>query len=363
MTHPIIIYVAGARPNFVKIAPLLKQAESFADWSSMLVHTGQHYDESLSASFFRSLDIKQPDRNLGVGSAGHGLQTARVLEAMDELIRDIKPELVVVVGDVNSTMASALAAAKLHVPVAHVEAGLRSGDRRMPEELNRILTDQLSDLCLTPSADANEHLRREGIAEDRIRFVGNIMIDSLLKKIESARASGFRRSLGLERGGYLLATLHRPSNVDDADTLSAIVSAFRQLADGRELVFPMHPRTATRVREFEIPTGSIRTMEPVGYLEMLDLMDGAAVVLTDSGGIQEETTVLGTPCLTLRSTTERPITIVEGTNRLVPDRSTEAILSAVRGLTPKRTLSRPKGWDGQAATRIVAELRTYLGLP
>ncbi|MEX0843476.1 MAG: UDP-N-acetylglucosamine 2-epimerase (non-hydrolyzing), partial [Gemmatimonadota bacterium] len=270
-------------------------------------------------------------------------------------------DLVVVVGDVNSTLASALAAAKLHIPVAHVEAGLRSGDRHMPEELNRILTDQLSDLCLTPSRDAEPHLRGEGITPERIHFVGNIMIDSLLHAMERARGLGLRSELGLEEGGYLLSTLHRPSNVDDPEQLEEILSAFRELAESHPLLLPLHPRTRGRIEEFGLETGGIRTMEPVGYLEILHLQEGAALVLTDSGGIQEETTVLGVPCLTLRSTTERPITISEGTNTLVPVRSREAILAAAAGaLEREHRGQRPEGWDGRTAERIVEVVRAFL---
>ncbi|MEX2529234.1 MAG: UDP-N-acetylglucosamine 2-epimerase (non-hydrolyzing) [Gemmatimonadota bacterium] len=356
-----ILHVVGARPNFMKIAPLLRAAGEVPGWRNLLVHTGQHYDEGMSDAFFRDLDIPHPDIHLGVGSGSHGAQTARVLEGMEEVLLEHGPDLVVVVGDVNSTLASALAAAKLHIPVAHVEAGLRSGDRHMPEELNRILTDQLSDLCLTPSRDAEPHLRGEGITPERIHFVGNIMIDSLLHAMERARGLGLRSELGLEEGGYLLSTLHRPSNVDDPEQLEEILSAFRELAESHPLLLPLHPRTRGRIEEFGLETGGIRTMEPVGYLEILHLQEGAALVLTDSGGIQEETTVLGVPCLTLRSTTERPITISEGTNTLVPVRSREAILAAAAGaLEREHRGQRPEGWDGRTAERIVEVVRAFL---
>lgn len=331
-----LVHVVGARPNFMKIAPLLRAAERVPGWTNLLVHTGQHYDEQMSDAFFRDLGIREPDMDLGIGSGSHGEQTGRVLIAMETVLRNAEADMVVVVGDVNSTVASALAAAKLGVGVAHVEAGLRSGDRRMPEELNRIVTDQLSDLCLTPSEDAVVNLRREGISEERIQFVGNIMIDSLLERIEAARDLGVPGRFGLEAGGYFLVTLHRPANVDDPDQLEAIAAALRKVALDTPVLFPVHPRTRKNLDRFGIDLGTVKAVDPVGYLDSLGLQAGALAVLTDSGGMQEETTVLGVPCLTLRDSTERPVTISHGTNRLVPVRSTRAILEAIAGLQPTR---------------------------
>lgn len=359
-----ILYVVGARPNFMKIAPILREAERVPGWTNVLVHTGQHYDEGMSTAFFRDLGIRDPDESLGVGSGSHAVQTARVMVEMERVILERRPDLVVVVGDVNSTLAAALAAAKQRVKVAHVEAGLRSRDRTMPEELNRILTDQLSDLCLTPSRDGDENLLREGITPERIAFVGNIMIDSLFLALDRARELPLKSTLGLEDGGYVLATFHRPSNVDEASQLEEIVSALRTMADRMPVVFPMHPRTRDRIRSFNLDTGSIRVVDPVGYLQSLHLQDGAAAVITDSGGLQEETTVLGVPCLTLRSTTERPVTITEGTNELVPVRSRPLILAAFeRALAKGRSPRRPEGWDGRTAERIVTVFRHALREP
>lgn len=356
-----LLHVVGARPNFMKIAPLLRIADCEPGWTNVLVHTGQHYDDGMSAAFFRDLGIRAPDESLGVGSGSHAMQTARVLTEMERVVIERRPDLVVVVGDVNSTLAAALAAAKLQVDVAHVEAGLRSGDRSMPEELNRILTDQIAQFCLTPSRDANENLRREGISDERIFFVGNIMIDSLLVAIERARTLSVRKDLKLPDSQYVLVTLHRPSNVDDLEQLEEILSALRTIARERPVVFPMHPRTRARIVASGLDTSGICVMEPVGYLESLNLQDGAAVVLTDSGGLQEETTVLGIPCLTLRESTERPVTVSEGTNRLVPLRTRERILDAFgEAVRMERSPRRPEGWDGRTAERIVDIFRRSL---
>lgn len=353
MTKPLVLHVVGARPNFMKIAPLLRELEARGATDNLLVHTGQHYDAEMSGDFFRDLGIRQPDENLGVGSGSHGKQTAAVLERFETLLEEAHPDLVVVVGDVNSTLASSLAAVKLHVPVAHVEAGLRSGDLGMPEEINRILTDRISLFLLTPSADADENLTKEGLPKSRIHRVGNIMIDSLLRHVEAARETDPLSGLGLSPGEYALATLHRPSNVDDPEQMEQIAAAFRAIAERMPLVLPLHPRTAARASETGVDFGGTRVLEPVGYLTMLGLQESAAVVLTDSGGIQEETTVLGTPCLTLRSSTERPITISEGTNRLVPVRSRQEILRAFgETLEEPPSAARPELWDGRTAERI-----------
>ncbi len=357
---PCFVHVVGARPNFMKIAPLLRAMDG-RGWESTLVHTGQHYDHEMSASFFRDLDIRTPDVNLGVGSGSHATQTAAVLTGMERVLQDINPDLLVVVGDVNSTVAAALAAVKLHIPVAHVEAGLRSGDRRMPEEINRLLTDQLSALCLTPSRDGNENLRREGIAESRIHFVGNIMIDSLHFSVGRADASATLSKFGVDPGRYGLVTLHRPSNVDHPATLAGILDALEQIGTELPLLFPAHPRTRARLSDLGRPLSNVRLLEPVAYLEMVSLLEKAAVILTDSGGLQEESTALGVPCLTLRSTTERPITITEGTNLLVPDRSTASILDAyARRAKPGGGRGVPEGWDGQTAGRIADVFAEWL---
>lgn len=353
MSFPTIIHVVGARPNFIKIAPLLRELEQRGRSRNLLVHTGQHYDPEMSDDFFQDLGIRRPDENLGVGSGSHGKQTAAVLDRIEEILQEVAPDLLVVVGDVNSTLAASLAAVKLHISVAHVEAGLRSGDLGMPEEINRILTDSISLFLLTPSEDADENLRAEGLPDTRIHRVGNIMIDSLLRHLEVAEGLNPIQQLGLSRGAYALATLHRPGNVDDPDQLREIASAFREIAAELPLVFPLHPRTAERVKRFGVDLGETRVLEPVGYLTMLALQKGAAIVLTDSGGIQEETTVLGVPCLTLRRSTERPITISRGTNRLVPERSREEIVRAFRGtLENPPATTRPELWDGQTAVRI-----------
>ncbi|MGD2067589.1 MAG: UDP-N-acetylglucosamine 2-epimerase (non-hydrolyzing) [Gemmatimonadota bacterium] len=350
---PRIVHVVGARPNFMKIAPLLRALERRGRYQNVLIHTGQHYDDDMSGSFFRDLAIREPDLNLGVGSGTHAQQTAGVLVGMEEVLQAEGADLLVVVGDVNSTVASALAASKLHVPVAHVEAGLRSGDRRMPEEINRLLTDQLSMLCLTPSLDANDNLKREGIAEERIHFVGNIMIDSLHFSAGRIEAAEVLETHAVTEGGYALVTLHRPSNVDDAGTLEGILDALEAIAGERTVLFPAHPRTRGRMDEFGVEPRRVRVVDPIPYLEMVALMKHAAVVLTDSGGIQEETTALGVPCLTLRDTTERPITVSEGTNTLVPDRSTGSILRAWETARVEERRGRiPKGWDGHTAERI-----------
>jgi UDP-N-acetylglucosamine 2-epimerase (non-hydrolysing) len=316
----------------------------------------------MSDAFFSDLGIRAPDLHLGVGSGSHGQQTAAVLERTETVLLDGHWDMVVVVGDVNSTLAAALAAAKLNIPVAHVEAGLRSRDRQMPEELNRLLTDQLSDLCLTPSRDADENLRGEGIPADRIRFVGNVMIDTLLYTLEDVRKAPLPLA-GLTIGEYAVVTLHRPSNVDDPKQLAEIVDALEQIACDVEVIFPVHPRTRKALEASRIELRNVRALPPLGYREMLALQASAGLVLTDSGGMQEETTVLGVPCLTLRSTTERPITIEEGTNRLVPVRSREAILTAFAETWGNgASEQRPEGWDGKASVRIADAIESFLGI-
>ncbi|MDB4948970.1 MAG: UDP-N-acetylglucosamine 2-epimerase [Gemmatimonadetes bacterium] len=365
------LVVAGARPNFMKVAPILR-ALSAAGHEALLVHTGQHYDARMSDAFFADLGLPEPDFHLGVGSGSHAAQTAAVMVAFEPVLERARPDWVVVVGDVNSTLACALVAAKLGPAlgcrVAHVEAGLRSGDWRMPEEVNRVLTDRLADLLLTPSRDALPNLVAEGIPAERAVFVGNVMIDTLLAHLPAAREARTAAGLGLEAGGYAAATLHRPSNVDDPEALAAVLGALARVAREMPVVLPLHPRTRLRAEEFGLGglLAELRTTEPLGYTEMLSLTDGAAVVLTDSGGLQEETTALGVPCVTLREQTERPVTIDEGTNRLAPWPLTEegvyasfrAALAAGRSPDGER---RPEGWDGRAAERVVEALASRTG--
>jgi UDP-N-acetylglucosamine 2-epimerase (non-hydrolysing) len=347
-----LLHVVGARPNFPKLAPVYRAAAA-SGLGQVVVHTGQHYDDMLSDAFFRDLGIPAPGVNLAVGSETHAVQTARIMERIEPVLLEAEPDWVVVYGDVNSTVAAALVAAKLSLKVAHVEAGLRSYDRAMPEEINRVVTDRLADLLLTPSRDADEALRREGEPPEEIVFVGNVMIDSVLYALDRARTSGFRERVGVN-GDAVVVTLHRPSNVDDPERLATIADALREVAGERPVVFPMHPRTAQRVQDAGISLGAVRVLDPIGYREMLDLVDGAFAVVTDSGGVQEETTVLGIPCLTIRENTERPITIREGTNRLVPD--PRDIPAVIRTLRRPRSWRAPEGWDGKAAGRIVRAL-------
>ncbi len=359
-----IISVVGARPNFMKIAPLVAECARVPGISHLLVHTGQHYDAGMSEVFFRDLSIPAPDIDLGVGSASHAVQTAQIMIEFEKVCARESPDLVIVVGDVNSTMAATLVAAKLHVPVAHVEAGLRSFDRTMPEEINRVVTDQLSDYLFTTSREADENLKREGVNAEKIHFVGNVMIDTLQKHRGSADGLNVASRLGVDGEAYALMTLHRPSNVDNLAILQGILTAVQDISTSLPVIFPIHPRTSQRIREFELDAmvhGRVRLTEPLGYLEFLNLMSGARMVLTDSGGLQEETTILGIPCLTIRQNTERPVTISEGTNELVgtdPDRIRE---TAERILAGKRKTPRvPEYWDGKAAERIVAILTAKL---
>jgi len=363
-----ILGVSGARPNFMKIDPVVRALEREPDvFAVRLVHTGQHYDERMARVFFRDLGLREPDVDLGVGSGSHAEQTGRVMIEIERVLLEERPDLVMVVGDVNSTLAAAVTAAKLCIPVAHVEAGLRSFDRTMPEEINRIVTDALSDFLFTPSRDGDENLLREGVARDRIHFVGNVMIDTLQRCLPLVSGRTVLADLGLEPRGYALLTLHRPSNVDEAATFGRILDALGLLHERLPILFPAHPRTVRRLDELGLRERlaglrGLRVIEPLGYLDFLALEAGARVTLTDSGGIQEETTVLGVPCVTLRENTERPVTVSHGTNTVTgtdPDRIVAAVEQALGGET--RLGHEPERWDGHASERIAAVLRDRLG--
>ena len=350
-----IMHVVGARPNFMKVAPLLSTMSAHpAAFQQVLVHTGQHYDDQMSRVFFEHLEMPEPDEYLGVGPGSHAEQTARVMLSFEPVVLKRQPDWVFVVGDVNSTLACALTCSKLGVPVAHVEAGLRSWDRSMPEEINRLLTDQIASLLFTPSRDADANLLDEGVAPEQIHFVGNIMIDTLVSLLPRALERSALKELGLVQGKYVLVTLHRPSNVDQPDTLGEILSALAEISLRCPVVFPVHPRTRKNIQQFGLPSGDVRLLEPLGYLDFLKLTHSAGLVLTDSGGIQEETTYLGVPCLTLRPNTERPVTITLGTNRLVASQR-QAILQAFAEtcLGERGQGQIPELWDGQTAGRIV----------
>lgn len=358
-----VLCVVGARPNFMKIDPILRALDRHPGrFVSRLVHSGQHYDDAMSKVFFDELGIRPPDVYLGVGSGSHGEQTAAVLVGIEKLLVADRPDMVVTVGDVNSTLAATLAATKLQVPVAHVEAGLRSGDRTMPEEINRLATDAISDLLFTPSRDGDANLLREGVDPAKIHFVGNVMIDTLLRCRQLAERSTALADLGVTRKKYALLTLHRPSNVDHRPSLVKLLSALRRIQERLDIIFPIHPRTAKRIAEHGCQPDveamkRLRLVPPLGYLDFLALQSQAAMVLTDSGGIQEETTVLGVPCLTLRENTERPITILQGTNRLVGSDPERIVTEAMRVLDEPAAPGRiPEYWDGRAAERIVEVL-------
>ena len=377
------ILVAAARPNFMKIAPLIRAIHAYneiigCEIHPFLVHTGQHYDVNMSDFFFKDLGIPEPDVHLGIGSGNHGEQTGKVLIEFEKILVSQRPELVIVVGDVNSTVAASLAAVKLHIPVAHVEAGLRSFDRRMPEEINRIVTDAVSDFLFTPSSDGDENLLKEGVPAEKIFLVGDIMVDSLLFNLKQAEKTDILERLGLRRksstdhrqliSDYSLLTLHRPGNVDNKERLSRILGALAKVSSKIPILFPAHPRTRKMIDKFnlhsyfvelaedKLPTtnNGIYLVNPFGYLDFLNLMAHAKVVLTDSGGIQEETTVLDIPCITLRDTTERPITLSEGTNVLVKDDPKRIVEEVEKALAGERHKGRcPAIWDGHTAERIV----------
>jgi UDP-N-acetylglucosamine 2-epimerase (non-hydrolysing) len=372
-----LLSVVGARPNFIKIAPIIDELKNFPDMQHCLVHSGQHYDELLSGNFFTDLGLPVPDVNLETGSGSHAVQTAEVMKRIEPVLIEYKPDMVLVVGDVNSTIAAALTAVKLGIGVAHIEAGLRSFDMTMPEEINRKLTDAVSTLLFVTEQSGVENLKHEGLPGEKIFLVGNVMIDCLLRHRELAAKSSLLEQLGLRKNGsgcrpYGVLTLHRPSNVDDPRTLEGILRAVSALAADVPVLFPIHPRTRKNIESFglmqylnnaETSGGvGIVPLDPLGYLDFLSLNDQARLVLTDSGGIQEETTVLGVPCLTLRENTERPATVEHGSNQIVgvdPDR----ILAAARSIlqNPRRRFERPPLWDGKAAPRIVAVLRDFIG--
>ena len=350
----VLSVVAGARPNFVKAAPLLRAFDARWPRRVEFINTGQHYDDAMSLSFFRDLGIRKPDVNLGVGSGSHAEQTARLLVALEQALGTSRPGRVVVVGDVNSTMAAALVAAKLHIPVDHVEAGLRSFDREMPEEINRLVTDSIADQLFASEPSGVKNLLREGHHRKRVHLVGNVMIDSLFRALPRAsRRKAFAR-FGVTAKGYGIVTLHRPSNVDSPSGLRRVVSELKRIARDTPLLFPVHPRTAARIEVLGIsPSPNLRMIAPMGYLDFLSALHEARFVITDSGGVQEETTFLGVPCLTLRTTTERPITVERGTNTLVGDdpRRLLALVRRIHGLKASRK-TRPRLWDGHAAERI-----------
>ena len=363
-----LLIVAGARPNFMKVAPLIKSIRTHnargerngVKLDYRLVHTGQHYDGKMSDVFFDELGIPAPDINLGVGSGSHAVQTANVMTKFEPVCEQERPDWVVVVGDVNSTMACTLVASKLGIKVAHVEAGLRSFDRAMPEEINRIVTDALADLLLTPSPDADENLKREGVPESKIKLVGNIMIDTLVANLDAARANGHLEKLGLLRKAFVYVTLHRPSNVDSEPNLRAVMAELGRLARQMPVVFPMHPRTRKMCAEFEIPfdgNGALKILDPVGYHDSICLTENARLVLTDSGGLQEEATYFRTPCLTLRPNTERPVTVTLGSNKLTSLEWLEGDIAEVLN-REARFGTVPPLWDGQSASRIVYALAT-----
>lgn len=362
-----VLLIAGARPNFMKVAPIYAEMKRrSAEFAPKIVHTGQHYDAAMSDAFFDDLGMPKPDIHLGVGSGSHAVQTAKIMTEFEPVVLAEKPDWVLVVGDVNSTIACALVCSKLGIKVAHVEAGLRSRDRSMPEEINRILTDSISDLLFTTSQDADENLKQEGIPAENIVFVGNVMIDSLLEHLKLAEKSNVRQDLGVNDIDYAVVTLHRPSNVDDKPTFSGILDALLAISEKLPIIFPVHPRTKAKLEEFgfaeRIASSNIRLIEPLGYLDFMRLYSGAKLVLTDSGGLQEETTVLTIPCLTLRHNTERPITIEMGTNVLVGTEPEAIKFAAEKALGNDRDSDTkiPPLWDGKAAGRICDALSKVL---
>ena len=359
--------VAAARPNFMKVAPLY-HALSARDWAQpVIVHTGQHYDFNMSDAFFRDLSLPEPGFHLGVGSGTHAEQTGGVMIAYEKVCMDDRPDCVIVVGDVNSTVACALVAAKLHIPVVHLEAGLRSGDRSMPEEINRLATDAICDLLWTPSRDGNEHLAAAGADDERVELVGNIMIDSFEMLREQIEQDSTRESLGLEPQGYAIVTLHRPSNVDDEGCLKEIVTTLSNVGATLPLVMVAHPRTLASLDRFGLretleSAAGVTLLEPLPYIRFMNVVMGARLAITDSGGLQEETTYLGIPCLTMRPNTERPVTVTEGTNRLVTPASLAENVAGMLAATSAGRNPPPRFWDGRTAERAADSLARFLGV-
>jgi len=368
-----IVNIVGARPNFVKIAPLIRAMARRRAFVPTLVHTGQHYDQAMSEQFFQDLEIRPPDFNLEVGSGSHAVQTAQVMQRLDPILEALRPDLLLVVGDVNSTLAAAITAVKRGIPVAHVEAGLRSFDRSMPEEINRILTDAVADFLFVTEESGRVNLMKEGVDQTRIYFVGNVMIDALQSSRPRWESSPILRTLGVEPGSaYAVLTLHRPSNVDDAHTLANFLEAFETLARHIPIVFPVHPRVKQQLvrqgygGEAQADARDLRQgkgivyIDPLGYLDFVALVSRARLVLTDSGGLQEEATMLGIPCLTLRDTTERPVTVTHGTNRIIGSNPTRILDESLETLKhPPRRNGAPPYWDGHAAERIIGILDAY----
>lgn len=361
-----VILVCGARPNFMKVSPIIKAMTASGRLLPYLVHTGQHYDEKMSKSFFDLLHIPKPDVDLGVGSGSHAEQTGKVMVEFEKVCQREKPDLVLVVGDVNSTMACTIAAKKLWIPVAHVEAGLRSWDMKMPEEINRIVTDSLCDLFFTTDPDANANLAKAGTDPKAVHFAGNVMIDTLLDNVEHSKANPILEKMGVRPKAYAFMTMHRPSNVDDKAVLDGLLGAFDHIQKKIPIVFPAHPRTVKMIKEFgfgprfEAMTG-IKVCEPLDYHQMLKLNVNSRFALTDSGGLQEETTVLGIPCITMRNNTERPVTVEVGTSEVVGNDPAKIVDAAERILAGKwKKGGIPEGWDGKSGTRIVAVLERFL---
>jgi UDP-N-acetylglucosamine 2-epimerase (non-hydrolysing) len=348
-----ILHVVGARPNLMKVAPVLSALKHYSNIKQSLVHTGQHYDTNMSDVFFQQLEIPAPDVNLGVGSGSHARQTAEIMTRFEPIVLERKPDMVLVYGDVNSTVAAALVCSKLLIQVGHVEAGLRSRDRAMPEEINRLVTDQLADILFTPSSDGDENLAREGVPSSKVHMVGNVMIDSLVRLLPAA----IKKDLNGLPNRYVLVTLHRPANVDDDRTLKSILECLLDLNSQLKVVFPVHPRTRQRIADFGIDVAQLDLREPLPYIEFLALQRRATAVVTDSGGIQEETTYLKVPCLTLRSNTERPVTVSQGTNTLVGQNRDALRTELSKILDGKQKQgSIPPLWDGRAGERIAGIL-------
>ena len=358
--RPVVHLIAAARPNFMKIAPLFHQLNEEGWCDVSIVHTGQHYDENMSESFFRDLRLPPPEVHLGVGSGTHAQQTGGVMIAYEKVCVNYRPDWIIVVGDVNSTVACAIVGAKLRIPVVHLEAGLRSRDRRMPEEINRLMTDAIADVLWTPSPDADDNLRAEGVCADKIQQVGNIMIDSYVMMRKQIESDGTRTALVPQWKDYAVVTLHRPSNVDDRDTLADIVKQLLLTAKQLPLIFPVHPRTRVKLEESGLLSAlseraDIKLTQPLGYVQFMNLVVSSRVVITDSGGVQEETTYLGIPCMTLRENTERPITISQGTNRLL--KTSDIVTATTRVLNGEwKRFGPPANWDGRAAERCALDL-------